>query len=271
MTHCALLAMRANNAGQGRNGYAPFSEASQGRNRYIPLSKTGQGRYRYAPCFGTNAGQAMQAIVQNMRSLANSSFPLKRWAVVCWVLVSLCGCVPSIDVRVQAVPVASTLASSEAVAEPVEQAGAPGVATAEAALTALVTYLVLLAELSGALVIGVGVVRGLLRFIPHILQRQPTGETYSEDIRLQLGKSLALALEFELGADILKTAVAPTLTVIAQLAAIAALRTFLNYFLDRELREVEQRRSRQEAASGPRPASVSSSDSPNEPERPAAP
>ena len=87
-----------------------------------------------------------------------------------------------------------------------------------------------------------------MRYVPHIFHRQPPGETFTEDIRLQLGKSLALALEFELGADILKTAVAPSLAIIGQLAAIAALRTFLNYFLERELRQAEQRRERQQTA-----------------------
>ncbi len=58
-------------------------------------------------------------------------------------------------------------------------------------------------------------------------------------IRLNLGKSLALSLELLLGADILKTAIAPSWNDIGQLAAIAALRTALNYFLERELRAFE--------------------------------
>lgn len=62
-----------------------------------------------------------------------------------------------------------------------------------------------------------------------------------EEIRLTLGRSLALALELELGADILKTAVAPNWNDVGLLAAIAVLRTALNYFLERELRNAEQR------------------------------
>jgi uncharacterized membrane protein len=112
-------------------------------------------------------------------------------------------------------------------------------------LTTIVTYLTLFAELCGAFVIAVAVVRSLLRFMPHVVGRAPSDETYTEEIRLQLGKALALALEFELGADILKTTVAPSLEIIAQLAAIAILRTFLNYFLERELRQAEQRRAGQ--------------------------
>ncbi len=56
-----------------------------------------------------------------------------------------------------------------------------------------------------------------------------------EDVRLRLGRWLALALEFELAADILRTAVAPTWNEIGQLAAIIVLRTALNYFLQREI------------------------------------
>ena len=55
------------------------------------------------------------------------------------------------------------------------------------------------------------------------------------EVRLTLGRWLAVALEFELAADILRTAVAPTWNEIGQLAAIAALRTALNYFLGKEI------------------------------------
>jgi len=47
---------------------------------------------------------------------------------------------------------------------------------------------------------------------------------------------LVLALEFLLAADILKSAISPTWTEIEQLAAIAAIRTFLNYSLGHDLR-----------------------------------
>ena len=60
-------------------------------------------------------------------------------------------------------------------------------------------------------------------------------EPQTENIRLRLGRWLALALEFELGADILRTAIAPTWTEIGQLAAIATIRTLLNYFLQQEI------------------------------------
>ena len=64
-----------------------------------------------------------------------------------------------------------------------------------------------------------------------------------EEIRLRLGRWLALALELLLGADILRTAVAPTWSEIGQLAAIAAIRTALNFFLQREIDAAQARRS----------------------------
>ena len=46
-----------------------------------------------------------------------------------------------------------------------------------------------------------------------------------------------MALEFQLGADILSTAVAPTWNEIGKLGVIAVIRTTLNYFLSREMQE----------------------------------
>ena len=51
---------------------------------------------------------------------------------------------------------------------------------------------------------------------------------------------LVLSLEFLLAADILKTAISPTWTDIGQLAAIAAIRTFLNYSLGHDLRHAPE-------------------------------
>ena len=61
------------------------------------------------------------------------------------------------------------------------------------------------------------------------------------DVRLSLGRWLALGLEFALAADILRTAIAPTWQDIGQLAAIAVLRTALNFFLAREIDREEAR------------------------------
>ncbi len=54
-------------------------------------------------------------------------------------------------------------------------------------------------------------------------------------VRLKFGLWLALALEFQLGADILNTTIAPSQEALIRLAVIAVIRTFLNYFLNEEI------------------------------------
>ncbi len=56
-------------------------------------------------------------------------------------------------------------------------------------------------------------------------------------MRLDLGRLVVLGSKFQLAGDLLRTAVAPSFTEIGPLAAIAAIRTVLNYFLRLEIRQ----------------------------------
>ena len=100
-------------------------------------------------------------------------------------------------------------------------------------------------EAAAALIIGLaaieGTVRALWLFVPGTGVHGEPEDRRKEDVRLKLGRWLAVALEFELAADILRTAVAPTWNEIGQLAAIAVLRTALNYFLQQEIDKAERR------------------------------
>lgn len=128
-----------------------------------------------------------------------------------------------------------------------EAAPLPGVV--EGIVKNLTVYLARFVEVAAALVIGIASIRGIGSYFVGLV-RGPFGALPKEEIRLSLGRSLALALEFELGADILNTAVAPTWNEIGLLAAIAVLRTGLNYFLERELRNAEQRDPKVDTATG---------------------
>lgn len=55
--------------------------------------------------------------------------------------------------------------------------------------------------------------------------------------RVTFARYLTFALELQLAADILSTSVSPTWDQIGKLAAIAVIRTALNYFLRQEMRE----------------------------------
>jgi|SRR5882724_568416 len=99
-------------------------------------------------------------------------------------------------------------------------------------------------EMLAALIIGVAVIRTLFSYIPLSLPKSSMlsfrGAVFKkigkEEIRLQFGSSVAVALELLLGADVLATAVAPSWDDIGKLAAIAVIRTALNFFLEKELK-----------------------------------
>jgi uncharacterized membrane protein len=90
-----------------------------------------------------------------------------------------------------------------------------------------------LVEGVGVTIVAVAVIVASVRYVVGLFRRvQPFPP---EGLRLSLGRSLALSLEFLLGADILRTAVEPSWDEIGRLAAIATIRTALNYFLQREI------------------------------------
>lgn len=98
-----------------------------------------------------------------------------------------------------------------------------------------VDVLVRLVETAGALVIFTGAAIAFVRFLLAAV-RSSSPEAFVP-VRLGLGRYLALGLEFQLASDILRTAVAPSYEELGQLAAVAAIRTALNYFLGREIAE----------------------------------
>jgi len=56
------------------------------------------------------------------------------------------------------------------------------------------------------------------------------------------GRWLVAGLTFQLAADILETSITTTWQAVARLGAVAAIRTFLNYFLEHDLGEARERR-----------------------------
>jgi uncharacterized membrane protein len=104
---------------------------------------------------------------------------------------------------------------------------------AESGVQTAVEWLRLLIESMGALVIGAGIVVALWLLVRSAVAGR--GFDFNR-VRLAFARHLALALEFQLAADILSTAIAPSWDRIGKLAAIAVIRTALNYFLMIELR-----------------------------------
>ena len=99
------------------------------------------------------------------------------------------------------------------------------------------TILKLIIEIIAICIVVFSIIKTIPRFVRSY--RRQNSENFYHEIRLDLGLSLTLALEFLLAADIVATAITPSWDSIGSLAAISGIRTFLNYFLHREIRELE--------------------------------
>lgn len=97
-------------------------------------------------------------------------------------------------------------------------------------------YVALSVEAVAAAVIGFGLLEALVGLAPSLVTRKNFGRR--REVRMRFGVWLLLGLEFELAADIIRTAISPSWTDIGQLAAIATIRTFLNFFLKSDLEKM---------------------------------
>jgi uncharacterized membrane protein len=96
----------------------------------------------------------------------------------------------------------------------------------------IIGYIVPIVEACGALVIVIEVARTIVRYL--IACFRPDCDILSP-LRISLGRAMIMGIEFQVAADILRTAMAPTWNDILLLAALIAIRTVLNYLLEREL------------------------------------
>jgi len=99
-------------------------------------------------------------------------------------------------------------------------------------LRGVVDQLVRLVEAAGAGVIAIGALVAVGLFLRALPRRDPDAFV---PVRLFLARFLTLGLEFQLASDVLRTAIAPTFDELGKLAAVAAIRTALNFFLAREM------------------------------------
>ena len=78
---------------------------------------------------------------------------------------------------------------------------------------------------------------GMVRVTGHARDRDQTREVWTRYARW-----LIAGLTFQLAADIIETSITTDWEAIARVAAIAVIRTFLNYFLEKDFNELSQRR-----------------------------
>jgi uncharacterized membrane protein len=96
----------------------------------------------------------------------------------------------------------------------------------------------LLIEAAAVLVVAYGAIEAFLKLLRVVVTPRVThGERKA--IWRGFGVWLLLGLEFELAADIIGSVFSPTWQEVAELGAIAVIRTFLNYFLEKDLEGAE--------------------------------
>ena len=90
-------------------------------------------------------------------------------------------------------------------------------------------------EACAVLFIAVGAIEALYLLIRRYAPHGNTNIVRRKEIWVRFAVWLLLALEFELAADVLRTAISPTWDDVGKLGAIAAIRTALNYFLEKDI------------------------------------
>ncbi|MEX0655276.1 MAG: DUF1622 domain-containing protein [Phycisphaeraceae bacterium] len=107
---------------------------------------------------------------------------------------------------------------------------------AEEIIIRLASWFELTAEALAALMVGIGLTVVIYHAVRTWFTRHQRSYWWT---RVQLSQYLVLALEFQLAADILATAIAPSWNELGKLAVVAAIRTALNYFLEREIKAMK--------------------------------
>ena len=89
-------------------------------------------------------------------------------------------------------------------------------------------------EVVAVLVIAYGATEATVRLLGRVFGQAPV-LGHRKEVFLRFAMWLVLGLEFELAADVVRTVIAPSWAELGRLGAIAAIRTFLNYFLEKDL------------------------------------
>lgn len=90
------------------------------------------------------------------------------------------------------------------------------------------------------LVIAFGTIEAVIAIVRAVLSKDAAGSMLRNAF-VRYARWLIAALTFQLGGDIVGTLIAPSWHDLGKLAAVAVIRTFLTYFLDRDLDKILER------------------------------
>ena len=99
--------------------------------------------------------------------------------------------------------------------------------------------LALVIEAIALFLIAMGTAEALISMVRLLATPAATGQR-RRTVWLDFAQWLVAALTFQLAADLIATSFSPTWNEIGHLGAIAGIRTFLSYFLDKEVANTRQ-------------------------------
>lgn len=117
----------------------------------------------------------------------------------------------------------------------------------EELLAIIANHVALATETIAVLIAAFGVLHAVVATAATLV-RGPRGAHWGRDVWATFGSWLLGSLQFALAADIVRTTIAPSWEQIGELAAIAAIRTFLSFFLERDLAEARRLSAEDERA-----------------------
>ncbi len=97
----------------------------------------------------------------------------------------------------------------------------------------------LLVEVAAVLIVLYGSIEAFVKLL-RVVVTPRVSHGQRKVIWRRYGMWLLLGLEFALAADIIDSVISPTWQDVGKLGAIAVIRTFLNYFLEKDLESAER-------------------------------
>lgn len=98
-----------------------------------------------------------------------------------------------------------------------------------------VNIITLAIDISAGIIIGISALFAIIAFF-RILRKPIKEQTQEkESIRLRLARGMLLALDFEVGSDILKTILVPSVNELSILAVVVGIRIVLSWSLSKEI------------------------------------
>jgi uncharacterized membrane protein len=88
-------------------------------------------------------------------------------------------------------------------------------------------------------VIVFGTLEAVVRIVPLVLGNHP--DPAGRDIWLRYARWLIAGLTFQLASDLVETSISTHWETVARVGAVAVIRTFLDYFLGRDVNEIRER------------------------------